>query len=180
MSLPNFEKIHFSCCIIWTGKKKNYSLTFRSKFIGVRNSLKSICTLSRVDRLLAGVGGGGAGGASAPPKLLIWWKSGQNPWKFGQNLWKFGKNMWKAFRKITVYALILQIWHPTFCLKVVFLFKWFRQVRGNLGKCGWNLGKNGAWSALIWEKRSTWNEMQSLLLFFWRSFWSFFGQVWGN
>ena len=92
------------------------------------------------------------GGVGSPTsKILIWWKSGQNPLKSGQNLCKFGQNMWKPSQNC-LCALILQKWHPKskcrrflFFWEVMFLQFFFGQVRENLGK-------NGAWSALIWKK----------------------------
>jgi len=61
--------------------------------------------------------------------------------------------------KIAVCALILQKWHPNWkwrCFfhgKSCFNLVVFGQVRRSLGKLGWNLGKKGAWSALIWKMR---------------------------
>jgi len=105
----------------------------------------------------SGVGGGGAGGGSLPKKLLVWWISGKNPLKSGKNLCKFGQNVRQPWQN-RLCALILQKWRPKskcrrlFFLEVMFLQFFFGQVRGNMGKFGGNLGKNGAWSALIRRK----------------------------
>jgi len=70
----------------------------------------------------------------------------QNPGKICVNFDKMCEN----FRKIALRALILQKWRPKsksrcfFFLEVIFLQLFFGQVRGNLGKFGGNLGKNGA------------------------------------
>ena len=63
-------------------------------------------------------------------------------------------------------------------LEVMFLQFFFGQVRGNLGKLGWNLGKPGAWSALIWKNapKMEWNAV----IFWGHSLQNFFWQVSGN
>jgi len=111
--------------------------------------------------MVTGVGGGGAGGANAPPK--VWF--GENPgkiWKFGQNVWKPSQNycMWFEFIKMApkVKVRMLFFWRSCF-----------------LSKFGWNLGKNGAWSSLIWINAPDmkWNAVVFLEVII-------FGQVWGN
>jgi len=84
---------------------------------------------------------------------------GKNPLKSGQNqnLCNFGQNVWKPSRNrfvcfdFTKMAPELKVQTFLF-LEVMFLQFFFVQVRGNLGKFGGNLGKNGAWSALIQKK----------------------------
>jgi len=87
--------------------------------------------------------------------------------------------MCEYLRKIAVCALISQKWHQNQSAGILFCF-WrscfylvlFGQVRGNLGK-------NGAWSALIWKnapniKRNAVVFLEVIL------FGVVFGQVWGN
>ena len=98
-----------------------------------------------------------ASGVSPPPKFLIWWKSVKIPLKFGQYLCKFGQNVWKPsqnrFLCFDFTKMAPEIKVQTFLfLDVIFPQFFFGQVRGNLGKFGGNLDKNGAWSALIWKK----------------------------
>ena len=107
--------------------------------------------------LLTYVGGGGEGGAIAPPKRLIWSISGQNLWKFGQKLWKPSQKccMYFDFAKMAPKIKV-----QTFFLRSCFYLVLSGQIRENFGKFGWNLGKNGAWSALIWKNAPNMNEMQ--------------------
>jgi len=63
--------------------------------------------------------------------------------------------MCENLRKIAVCALISQKWRlNSKCIlfwEVMFLLYRFRASWGNLSKFGGNLGKNGAWNALIWK-----------------------------
>ena len=91
-----------------------------------------------------------ASGVSPPPKILMWWKSWKNPLKFGEYLCIFGQNVWKpsqnSFLCFDFTKTAPEIKVQTFrFLEVIFLQFFFGQVRANLGK-------NGAWSALIWKK----------------------------
>jgi len=86
----------------------------------------------------------------------------QNPGKICINLSKMYENL----RKIALCVVILQKWRRkskcrrSFFLEVMFLQFFFGQVRGNLGK-------NGAWNALIWKNapKMEWNAVLFLVLF---------------
>jgi len=95
-----------------------------------------------------------------------------HPLKSGKNLCKFKQNVWKPSRNRFVYFDFTK-WRPKwkcrrfFLLEVMFCSVFFEQVRGNLGKFGENLGKNGAWSALIWKNAP---KMKLNAVVFFRSF----------
>jgi len=92
--------------------------------------------------------------------------------------------MFEYLRKIAVCALIFLFYKngtPNQSADV-FRFFWrscfylvlFGQIRGILGKFGGNLGKYGAWSALIWKNAP--DMKRNAVVFFWRSFF----RQWGN
>ena len=57
----------------------------------------------------------------------------------------------------------------------------FGQVRGILCKFGGNLGKNGAWSALIWKMHLTWNAVvYFLVVIFLECFSGKFRKIWAK
>ena len=115
-------------------------------------------------------------GRSAPPKHLIGWKSGQNLWGIWAKCVKtFAKSLyvlWFYKNSTPNESANVFLWMSCFYLVL------FGQVRGNLGKFGENLGKNGAWSALIWKNVP--NVKRNAVIFLEVIFFGiFFGHVWG-
>ena len=145
------QKSNRQTLFLYSGKQNNCQTIISQKFCLTPIWLvcDAICVVkfSGSAFMATGLGGEGAGGASSPQKLLIWWKSVE--------IWA---GMCEILRKLVVRVLILQKWDPKqkyrrnesadvffhfFGGHFVYLLL-VHLVRGNLGK-------NGAWSALIWK-----------------------------
>ena len=126
-----------------------------------------------------------AGVQPHPQKVLIWWKSGKNPLKIrvkSVEIWvKCVKAFTKSLYMVWIYKNGTQIQSADFFFKVMF----FVQVRENLGRFGWNLGRNGTWSALIWKNAPNmkWNAVVFFIFFgshFFGIFSGNFGAIWAK
>ena len=111
----------------------------------------------------------------------------QNVW-FGENPGKIcGEIRAKCVNTFAKSLYVLWFYKNSTPNKSANVFLWrscfylvlFGQVRGNLGKFGENLGKNGAWSALIWKNAP--NVKRNAVVFFGGHFlWSIFRARLGN
>ena len=179
--------------ILWFLAKRIRCVWGKTAFSGIHTS----CVKDFRSKVEAsGVGGGDAGVEGAHPQIF-WFD--ENSGKICVNLGKMCENRFMCFdftkkrfmcfdfTKIALCTLILQKWRrnqsaDVFFLEVMFFQFFFGQVKGNLGKFAGNLGKNGAWSALIWKNapKMEWNPVIFLRSFPLEFFSDKFGEIWAK